>query len=460
MGERSRAAGTTTIRSEHGTVWAVLRRPGFLLSSWPWRALGYTAVSVLRAIALVPLIVLALPLAPALAVGFGNAERGRGRILGYGRIPPAHAPPPHEGVRAWLALRYGESATWRDTAAMMIAIAVSAFQLVVLLFPVALLSLALSLPGGLAFYQEQSTRPGTPLPPEIPLPGGATIPITDVSGVVLVFAVTALSWVVAAYVGTFLAFTEARLLRMLLSPSAEDALEAQVEDLRRSRSALTTAVDAQRADIARSLHDGVQQRLVAAAVLVGTAELEAGEMRAAGTETRALDTALGRAHEAIDLALADLRTAVRGIHPTILVDHGLVEAIRDLARSFPLPLTLSLDLDERVAATAEACAFYTVSEALTNIARHAEARSAAIDVQRDGEDLVVTISDDGVGGADGANGTGLTGLEARAGSVGGTLALSSPVGGPTRLVLTVPAFPTGDRGAQALRREGGFPPAP
>ncbi len=409
-------------------------------------------MSVLRAVLLVPLVVLALPLAPALAVGFGNAERGRGRILGYPRVPPAHAPAPHQGLRAWFVLRYGENATWRDTAAMMIALTISAFQLLVLVFPVTLLLLALSLPGGLAFYQGQSARPGSPLPPGVPLPGGVSVPITDASGVVLVFAAAALSFVVAAYVGTFLAFTEARLLRMLLSPAAEAALEAQVEDLRRSRSALTTAVDAQRADIARSLHDGVQQRLVAAAVLVGTAELEAGEMNAAGAETTALDTALGRAHEAIDLALADLRTAVRGIHPTILVDHGLTEAIRDLARPFPLPLALSLDLDGRVGAAAEACAFYTVSEALTNITRHAEARSASVDVRRDGEDLVVTISDDGGGGADPTRGTGLTGLEARAGSVGGTLTVSSPVGGPTRLVLTVPALTGEDRGTRPAPR--------
>lgn len=145
-----------------------------------------------------------------------------------------------------------------------------------------------------------------------------------------------------------------------------------------------------------------------------------------------------KAHGEAEAALADLREAVRGIHPRVLVDHGLEAAVREVADRSPLPVEVRIALPVRLPAPIEAAAYFVVSEGLANVAKHAQARHCEVDGWiRDGR-LVVSVTDDGIGGADPTAGTGLTGLVTRLDALGGTLDLSSPTGGPTRLRMESP----------------------
>jgi signal transduction histidine kinase len=136
--------------------------------------------------------------------------------------------------------------------------------------------------------------------------------------------------------------------------------------------------------------------------------------------------------------LADLREAVRGIHPRVLVDHGLEAAVREVADRSPLPVTVRMWRVARLPAPIEAAAYFVVSEGLGNVAKHARAQRCEVDGWIADDRLVVTVTDDGAGGADPTAGTGLTGLVTRLDALGGTLDLSSPPGGPTRLRMESP----------------------
>jgi len=204
-------------------------------------------------------------------------------------------------------------------------------------------------------------------------------------------------------------------------------LQARVEELRRSRLRIVEAGDAARRRIERDLHDGAQQQLVALA-------LDLRRLR-----TRVDDPAIDALSERLATALGELRELARGIHPAILTDRGLAPAIASLAERATLPVSVDVTVSERLAPPVEAAAYYLVAEALTNVARYAEATCAWVDVRCDEEELVVLVGDDGVGGVDPNAGGGLRGLEDRVAAVGGTLEIDSPVGGGTRIVARVPA---------------------
>ena len=147
---------------------------------------------------------------------------------------------------------------------------------------------------------------------------------------------------------------------------------------------------------------------------------------------------IAEAHDEAKAALAELRSLVRGLHPAVLDDRGLDAALSGIAARAPLPVTLHVDVPRRASPTVEAVAYFVVSECLANIARHAAARRAEIDVRRAGDLLCIRISDDGVGGADPARGTGLGSLAQRARSVDGTMRIDSPAGGPTLITVELP----------------------
>lgn len=236
--------------------------------------------------------------------------------------------------------------------------------------------------------------------------------------------------VVVLYLVTWLACGQAALTRMLLDPPEERVAEAVVR-LRRSRSGLVDAFEAERHRIERDLHDGVQQRLVALTMTLGSAEMEL-EDRAEGRTLELMRTAHRQAEE----ALADLRATVRGIHPRVLTERGLPAAVNEVADRSPVPVSVSLDLDERLPPPVENAAYFVVSEALTNIARHAQASRAEVTAWvEEGErrHLVLAVTDDGVGGADPARGSGLAGLAARVDALDGVFDVISPVGGPTEV---------------------------
>jgi signal transduction histidine kinase len=194
----------------------------------------------------------------------------------------------------------------------------------------------------------------------------------------------------------------------------------------RSRARLVDAFALERRRIERDLHDGAQQRLVALNVQLGLARLETPSGTAAAVP-------LARAHELAKEALTELRELIRGVHPQVLTDRGLGAAVRDVAGRSPVPVDVDVRLPDRLPPSIEVAAYFVVGEALTNVARHSGANRATVTASMDGDRVLVRVRDDGVGGADPAGGSGLVGLADRVAAVGGTVALSSPPGGPTVL---------------------------
>ncbi|MFI7642786.1 histidine kinase [Nonomuraea sp. NPDC049400] len=219
--------------------------------------------------------------------------------------------------------------------------------------------------------------------------------------------------------------------RTLLGPSRSE-LGQRIETLTESRAGVIDAADAERRRIERDLHDGAQQRLVSLAMNLGLARATLTDLPEPARE------AIAQAHEEAKQALKELRDFVRGLHPAVLNDQGLDAALSGVAARAPFPVKLHVDLERRATPTIEAVAFFIVSEALTNIAKHAAATKAEVGVRRERDRLHVLVYDDGCGGARLDGGTGLRGLAQRIHSVDGTLRLSSPLGGPTTIEVELP----------------------
>jgi PAS domain S-box-containing protein len=203
------------------------------------------------------------------------------------------------------------------------------------------------------------------------------------------------------------------------------------DDLRSSRARIVQAGDEQRRKLERNLHDGAQQRLVALALVLRLAK---GQL---DSDPNTASEALDRASQELDLALEELRELARGLHPGALTEHGLGTAIGALGDRLPVEVKIAVP-DERLPPQVEATVFYIVSEALTNVAKHAEADSAQVVVTREGDVLRFEIADDGRGGADPFAGTGIQGLRDRAEAAGGTLFVVSPPGKGTVVTATLP----------------------
>jgi signal transduction histidine kinase len=220
--------------------------------------------------------------------------------------------------------------------------------------------------------------------------------------------------------------------RALLGPSRADALALRVESLTQSRADIVAATDAERRRIERDLHDGAQQRLVSLAMNLGMARATLADASEPALQ------AIEAAHDDATLALAELREFVRGLHPAVLNDRGLDAALSGIAARAPLPVRLRVDVAPRCSPTIEAIAYFVVSETLTNIAKHAQARRAEVTVQRIGDRLRIVVTDDGHGGASPGTGSGLRGLVQRAAAVDGTVTVHSPPGGPTTITAELP----------------------
>lgn len=207
---------------------------------------------------------------------------------------------------------------------------------------------------------------------------------------------------------------------------------AQVE-LRRSRARIVEAADAERRRLERDLHDGAQQRLVAVSLALRLARSTAGP-DAAPT----LLSTLERAAADLKLALSELRELARGIHPAILTEAGLGPALETLAARSSIPTTVIASPGRRLTPAIEATAYFVVSEALANVAKHAGASGATVSATCPADSLVIEVVDDGMGGAELATGSGLRGLTDRVSALGGTLSVVSPAGGGTRVLAEVP----------------------
>jgi signal transduction histidine kinase len=151
---------------------------------------------------------------------------------------------------------------------------------------------------------------------------------------------------------------------------------------------------------------------------------------------------LDKAHAASKEAITEMRQVARGIHPPVLTDRGLDAALSALAARSPVPVEVHVDVPMRPSPTVEAIAYFCVSEALTNVAKHSRATAARVDVRNAGDRLEVHVSDNGIGGADEAGGTGLHGLSDRVRAVDGSIEVTSPPGGPTVIVVSLPLPPS------------------
>jgi len=221
--------------------------------------------------------------------------------------------------------------------------------------------------------------------------------------------------------------------RVLVSGVDVSERKRQEEELRASRSRIVDATDAARRRLERNLHDGAQQRLAALSLSLRLAESRIE------TDVNEATEILAQAREELKRALEELRELARGLHPNVLTDRGLGPALEALVLRSPFPVHVEAP-EERLPPAIEAAAYYVAAESLANVAKYAHATEARVEIfeSEDGHEIVIQVTDDGVGGADPSRGTGLRGLEDRVESLDGRLAIASPTGGGTRLRASIP----------------------
>jgi signal transduction histidine kinase len=209
---------------------------------------------------------------------------------------------------------------------------------------------------------------------------------------------------------------------------------AHVQELRESRARIVHAGRKERQRLERNLHDGAQQRLIALSLELSLLE----EKLASDADATAR---LAAARREIGASLEELREVARGLHPAVVSGHGLAVALEQLVAGAAVPVRLTVTIGSRLPEALEVAAYYLVSEGLANIGKYAQASSASVEVTRRATDVVVEITDDGVGGADEERGSGLRGLADRVEALGGRLRVWSPIGGGTRVRAEMPCAP-------------------
>ena len=225
---------------------------------------------------------------------------------------------------------------------------------------------------------------------------------------------------------------DGELARSLLGRSETGALAERVSQLVTSRQQVVDSVEAERRRMERDLHDGAQLRLVSLAMTLGRAK---NRLEDREPVVRAM---IESAHSEAMQAITEIRDLTRGLHPPVLTDRGLDAALSGVAVRSPVPIRLRVDVKPRPSLTIEALAYFVVTEALANVAKHAAAAFTDVVVRREGDILLVVIRDDGQGGADPAMGSGLRGLSDRVAGVDGRLIVHSPPGRGTVLIAELP----------------------
>jgi len=208
---------------------------------------------------------------------------------------------------------------------------------------------------------------------------------------------------------------------------------SRLDEATQSSARVVSASDAERRRLERDLHDGAQQRLVSLAIQLRILAMDL----APDTEQARL---LAAAQEQLAASLQELRELAAGLHPAVL-DRGLDAAVSSVALRAPLPVSVTVDVEERPGAPVEVAVYYLVSETLTNVAKYAGATTATVTVRRDDDRVLVEVADDGVGGADPAGGSGLRGLSDRVNALGGSVHVSSPLGQGTTVRAEIPCPP-------------------
>jgi signal transduction histidine kinase len=376
-----------------------------------------TTVSAVIVVLLVPIVLVTLTLAD----GVAHIERARAAALLGIIVASPHSPLPEE--TRWttrLRIRMTRASSWKEVAyfaVVMPFLAIGCFA-VLALWGAAIMLAAIpayvsALPGGSADFGFA----------HVSLGAGAAI-ICGIGVLLLVFGAPLATIGVASLEGAS--------VRFFLGPRRQDELALRLGEAERSRVAAVDSAESERRRIERDLHDGVQQRLVSLAMDLGRArERFAADPAGAGE-------LVAGAHEDAKTALVELRELARGVHPAILTDRGLDAALSALVARYPIPVQIDVEVAERCPAAIESAAYFVVSEALTNIVKHARASRAHVTIVRHNESLSIAIDDDGAGGAVSTPGGGLAGLSDRVAGVGGWMHVVSPPGGPTSVMVELP----------------------
>jgi signal transduction histidine kinase len=391
---------------------------------------GVLAFAILAAIASVGFTTLLAGIGVlAIAIGiegarlFARLERRR-VMLGTGDRILAHPYRPlRGGIVPILRAEFADESRWRDVlyVALNFPLAAIEFVVVVALWAVSLWLLTMPL-----WYD---------------VVAGATAPsglgplASRDAPVVALRTVTAVALLpVAASLSQLVAVLHRALVAALLGTSESRELQRQVATLKESRSAILDVEATELHRIERDLHDGTQQRLVRLTMDLGLAS-ERIDADPASAKQLVLD-----GQEQARQALGEIRDLVRGIAPAILLDRGLVPALSSIAGRGPIPTVVNSDLPsgERLPAAIERAAYFVVTEALANVAKHSSATGCEVRCHRDGSRLIIEVSDDGVGGASPEAGGGLTGLAGRVAALDGTFTVASPAGGPTMVRAEFP----------------------
>lgn len=415
----------------------------FLFSAWPVRVWGFLVAGIcwggpVLALLFLPLFLVAiglwlpglafavadLALLPVVSGGLGRLERGRVSL-----VDPAPLLLPTTLVRRGGLIRQSldalrDKAGWRAVGYTVAAgtVACVTGMVPVLLLAVSLLFMVAPL---VVWLMHPDTVPF--------IPSGAVDGVIQALPVSLVGIV---GIVLSAYVGAGVTGVQVALARGLLAARGGD-LNHRIVEMTRSQFRLVDAFAAERRRLERDLHDGAQQQLVALTMTLGLAQTELD----ADTEAGRL---VARAKQEAAQALQQLRDLVRGIHEQVLEDRGLSAAFEQLAARSPVPVRLDLDIPRRLGVPVETTAYFTVAEALTNAAKHADATAASVCARltrmHGVETLVIEIGDNGSGGAD-LTGHGLQGIADRLAVLQGRLHVQSPPGGPTTVRAEIPCRP-------------------
>ncbi|MER5448025.1 sensor domain-containing protein [Streptomyces sp. NPDC002764] len=407
-----------------------------------WREFGYVLLSLPIGIMLFVYAVTMLSLGAGLLVtflgipvlaaglagcrGFGALERARARgMLELEVADPEPLRMKKSGLMAWMGAVLKSGTSWRTLLYAVLQFPWSVFSFVVAVnfwaYGWALLTYPLWFwvfpvyvgQGGLQLYGDAHHS--------VYLDNPFEITVTALVGLLFTLATP---WIVRA-----LTMVNRLMVHGLLGPSR---LSARVVELESDRGVVVDTAAADLRRIERDLHDGAQARLVALAMDLGLAKEKLTE------DPQAAARMVDEAHGEVKTALQELRDLARGIHPAVLTDRGLDAALSAVASRCTVPVQVEVELAERPAPAIEGIAYFTVSELLQNISKHARATWAAVDVWRVEDRLMVQVMDNGVGGADASAGSGLGGLAERLDAVDGILLVDSPAGGPTRVTAELP----------------------
>ncbi|WP_327305127.1 sensor domain-containing protein [Streptomyces sp. NBC_01298] len=431
-----------------GRAW---REFGYLMLGLPlstlYFSLAITGVSLGAGLLVTFLGVPVLAGVLAMCRGFGRVERARVRgLLGHDIAEPAPIRAAKGGAIAGMAALLKSGSAWRHVLysvihfpwavfAFCVALTFWAYGWAMLLYPLWFWVFpAFTDQPGLELFQNGDTY-------TFYLDSPLAIVATCATGLALTLATP---WVVRA-----LTTVDRVLVSGLLGPSR---LANRVSELESDRGVMVDTAAADLRRIERDLHDGAQARLVALAMDLGLAKEKLAR------DPRAAAQMVDEAHGEVKIALQELRDLARGIHPAVLTDRGLDAALSSVASRCAVPVRVAVDLPSRPAAAIEGIAYFTVSELLQNVSKHARARTAGVDVWKSGERLLIQVADDGVGGAGvgvgvGAGvgdavgggsgsgavaGSGLAGLAERLDAVDGVLVVDSPAGGGTTVTAELP----------------------